>query len=56
MQTLILTPMVDDRDGKGRVSSRIGIAADAIAFDGDDDVYAITRRWAREGPTPIASS
>lgn len=49
MQTLILTPMVDDRDGRGRVSSRIGIAADAIAFGGDDDVYAITRRWAREG-------
>ena len=38
MQTLLYTPIIDDRYGKGRVSSRIGLQADAIAFDGGFDL------------------
>lgn len=39
MQTLLYTPIIDDRYGKGRVSSRIGLQADAIAFDAGFDLY-----------------
>ncbi len=38
MRTVIFTAGLDDRAGKGRVSSRIGLASDAIPFHGDDDL------------------
>jgi len=39
MNTLILTPALDDRDGVGVVASRIGIEAEAIVFAQTDDLY-----------------
>lgn len=39
MQTLLYTPIIDDRYGQGRISSRIGLQADAMAFDADFDLY-----------------
>ena len=39
MQTLILTPALDDRFGKGRVASRIGIESDALVFQADQDLF-----------------
>ena len=44
MRVAILTPRLDDRAGAGTVASRIGLRADAIAFDRDDDLEAIIRR------------
>lgn len=40
MNTLIFTPTIDTRFGFGRVSSRIGLEADAIAFDPREDMFA----------------
>ena len=39
MNTLVLSPMVDDRDGRGIVASRIGLKTDAKTIDPDDDVF-----------------
>ena len=41
MSTLVLTPMLDDRYGAGRVTSRIGIDAEATVFRRDDDLYGL---------------
>lgn len=41
MHTLILAPALDDRFGSGRVTSRIGIGADAHIFNREADIFAI---------------
>lgn len=33
MKTLLFTPIIDDRYGIGRITSRIGLESDAISFD-----------------------
>ena len=38
MQTLVLTPKLDTRYGSGKVTSRIGIQAEAHAFNTEDDL------------------
>ncbi|MCH2546299.1 MAG: thymidine kinase [Alphaproteobacteria bacterium] len=38
MKTVLLTAFMDDRFGRGRISSRIGLAADAHTFDSDMDL------------------
>lgn len=43
MRVAILTPRLDDRAGEGRVASRIGLAADALAFDPRDDLLERVR-------------
>lgn len=43
MHTLIFTPALDTRAGFGRVKSRIGLEADAVAFDASDDLLAQVR-------------
>src|SRR5450432_1278347 len=40
MHTLLFTPAVDTRFDLGKVKSRIGIEAPAIAFVGEDDLLA----------------
>lgn len=40
MRTMVLAPSLDDRFGVGRVTSRIGIDADADIFSRDDDLFA----------------
>ena len=40
MRAVILTPHLDDRGGSGTVASRIGLSAQGIAFDRDDDLKA----------------
>ncbi len=49
MRTVILIAALDDRAGKGRVSSRIGLAADAIAFGEDDDLFSLIVKLHAEG-------
>ena len=39
MHTLLLTPAVDDRYGDGRVTSRIGLQADAEIFTASKDLF-----------------
>jgi len=40
MNTLLMIAAFDDRAGKGRIASRIGLAADADMFSSEDDVHA----------------
>jgi len=44
MRVLILTPALDDRAGRGRVASRIGLESSAEAFAPEDDLLAWVRR------------
>ena len=41
MSTLVLVPMLDDRYGAEKVTSRIGINAEATVFRRDDDLYGL---------------
>ena len=51
MRVLILTPRLDARAGSGKVASRIGLEADGVAFDPDDDLQALVDRdIAAHGP------
>lgn len=49
MNTLIYTAAIDDRYGKGRVSSRVGISQSAELFDKDTDIFLdIAQRLEKE--------
>lgn len=50
MQTLILTPGLDDRYGKGQVTSRIGLKAPAVVFDSDEDLFKLVSHAHQETP------
>ena len=41
MRTLVLAPNLDDRYGSGKVTSRIGIEAEAVTFLPDDNLYSV---------------
>jgi thymidine kinase len=41
MNTLVLTPHLDDRYGIGKVTSRIGLEANATSFRSDADLYEL---------------
>ena len=43
MRVLILTPRLDFRDGSGTVASRIGLSAEGVAFNSDQDLDALVR-------------
>ena len=44
MNTLLLTAAFDDRAGKGRIGSRIGLGAEALTFAADTDIEQLPRR------------
>jgi len=44
METLLLTPALDDRAGRGRIRSRIGLEAEALVFEPGDDLLAAVRQ------------
>jgi thymidine kinase len=50
MSTLILAPELDDRYGVGKVTSRIGLHADATHFSTDDDLFALVSGHCAAGP------
>ena len=54
MRTAIFIAAFDDRAGQGRISSRIGLSADAIAFDRADDLYRHIEALKGEGEDRIA--
>ena len=41
MNTMLLTAKLDDRVGKGRIGSRIGLEAAATVFDADSDMTGL---------------
>jgi thymidine kinase len=43
MRTLILTPLLDDRHGRGVVASRIGLKARGHTFTREDDLLEVVR-------------
>ena len=43
MRVLILTPVLDDRAGRGTVASRIGLQAPGVPFDRSDDLERLVR-------------
>lgn len=50
MDSILFTPTVDDRDGVGIISSRIGLSADAIQYDDDFDFYKFTKHEIERNP------
>ncbi len=50
METLLFTPSVDTRAGTGKISSRIGLDADAIPYDSAFNLYDYTKRKMAENP------
>ncbi|MEO7072035.1 MAG: thymidine kinase [Rhodanobacter sp.] len=44
MRTLILTPLLDNRGGEGKVASRIGLKADGRRFTPHDDLLGVVAR------------
>ena len=51
MRTLLFTAAVDDRGGRGRINSRIGLEAEAVPFSDDTDLDVIIS--AEHGVAPI---
>ena len=41
MKTLLLTPVINQRDGGGKIASRIGLTKDAKSFKQEDDLYLL---------------
>ena len=41
MNTFVLAPMLDNRYGAGKVTSRIGIESDATVFEKSDDLFKV---------------
>ena len=50
MHTLILAPLLDDRYGVGKVTSRIGLESKAVTFRSDEDLLELIRKWHAEEP------
>ena len=50
MNTLVLAPLLDDRYGVGKVSSRIGLESEAITFSRQDDLLEIVSGQSEEAP------
>jgi thymidine kinase len=44
LETLLFTAQIDDRFAKGKVSSRLGIHADALLFDDNTDILNQVKR------------
>jgi thymidine kinase len=50
MNTLLFTPVLDDRYGEGKITSRIGLQRPAYAFEPGFDFFVHTRKKQREEP------
>jgi thymidine kinase len=44
MHTLVLSPVVDDRFGIGKVSSRIGLQTESIAFSPSENLFRLIQK------------
>lgn len=52
MKTLLLTPVIDQRAGVGKIASRIGLNKDALPFSEQDDLFSVS--CAAHAQDPIA--
>lgn len=43
MRALLFTPRLDNRHGEGKITSRIGLQSEAVAFESTDDLYVHVR-------------
>ena len=50
MDTLLYTPIIDDRFGKGKIASRIGLQSNAIAIDKNFDIFISAKRECAHNP------
>lgn len=50
MRTAVLIASLDHRAGQGRISSRIGLEADAYPFEPSEDLFALIQSMTAEGP------
>jgi len=50
METMLFIAALDDRAGKGRIGSRIGLSAEASMFGPDSDIFAMVAERLRGGP------
>lgn len=50
MNTLLLTPELDDRSGSKKIVSRIGIEAKATSFSSDNDLQYLTQKELENSP------
>lgn len=45
MKTLLLSPLIDDRYGSGKVASRIGLFAEAVNFKPHENLYELVKKF-----------
>jgi thymidine kinase len=50
METLLLTPQIDQRAGVGKIASRIGLSADAVTFQQEDDMKQLIQDYTKDQP------
>ena len=50
MKTLLLTPAINQRDGMGKIASRIGLTKDAKSFKQEDDLCLLIQRTHEQAP------
>ena len=50
MDTLLYTPIVDDRYGAGKITTRIGLQSDAMAIDKHFDIFASVEKKLANNP------
>ena len=50
MKTLLLTPAINQRDGMGKIASRIGLTKDAKSFKQEDDLWLLIHRTHEQAP------
>mgnify|MGYP000426593183 CR=1 FL=1 len=50
MKTLLLTPVINQRDGGGKIASRIGLTKDAKSFKQEDDLYRLVNSTHEQAP------
>ena len=50
MNTVVMAPLLDDRYGAGKVTSRIGLESEAITFKPNDDLQEIIKGLTAEKP------
>lgn len=50
MNTLVFAPQIDDRYGRGKVKSRIGLESPAVNFTASDNLLDITRQHMQDHP------
>ena len=50
MTTLLFTPKIDNRHGVGKISSRIGLQAQAVAFDDDLNLFQYVHTVLQKDP------